>query len=305
MTPARKRALDMAADGLIRAKSALAHEAGCSSGVDRRAGRVRQPRRGCDPGEALSRCPIRTHATTEFSEHQAAAVHALRSAVDGANFSVTLLDGVTGSGKTEVYFEAVARTLEAGQQAVIMLPEIALTIQFMNRFKARFGCQPVEWHSALSPPERGRVWKAAATGEARVRRRRAIGAFSALPGSRPDRRRRGARRRLQAGRPRALSGARHGRRARQPRQVPGRAGVGDAVDREPRQCAHRALSPSSYFRAASRASSCRRSRPSICAQDQPDKGQVAGAAAGRGGDRDARQQASRRCCSSIAAATRR
>ena len=111
--------------------------------------------------------------------HQAAAVQALRAAVDGANFSVTLLDGVTGSGKTEVYFEAVARCLEPGSQALIMLPEIALTSQFMDRFKARFGCQPVEWHSALSPPERGRVWKAAATGEARVRRRRPLGAFPA------------------------------------------------------------------------------------------------------------------------------
>ena len=78
-----------------------------------------------------------------FSPEQDAAVHALRSAVDGANFSVSLLDGVTGSGKTEVYFEAVARTLERGHQALIMLPEIALTSQFMDRFTKRFGCQPV------------------------------------------------------------------------------------------------------------------------------------------------------------------
>ncbi len=103
-------------------------------------------------------------------------MHALRSAVDGGNFSTTLLDGVTGSGKTEVYFEAVARTLERGHQALIMLPEIALTDQFMRRFEARFGCPPVEWHSALSGPERGRVWRAAATGEARV----IVGARSAL-----------------------------------------------------------------------------------------------------------------------------
>src|SRR6202008_3511300 len=91
-------------------------------------------------------------------------------------FSVTLLDGVTGSGKTEVYFEAVARALEKGRQALIMLPEIALTSQFMNRFAARFGCPPVEWHSALSSAERGRAWRGAATGEARV----VVGARSAL-----------------------------------------------------------------------------------------------------------------------------
>ena len=102
-------------------------------------------------------------------------MHAMRAAADGA-FSVTLLDGVTGSGKTEVYFEAVARTLEQGRQALIMLPEIALTSQFMDRFTARFGCAPVEWHSALSSPERARAWRAAATGEARV----VVGARSAL-----------------------------------------------------------------------------------------------------------------------------
>ena len=88
--------------------------------------------------------------------------HAMRAAADARSFSVTLLDGVTGSGKTEVYFEAVARTLEQGRQALIMLPEIALTSQFMDRFTARFGCQPVEWHSALSSARAG----------ARVARRR-------------------------------------------------------------------------------------------------------------------------------------
>ncbi|MEM8628362.1 MAG: primosomal protein N', partial [Pseudomonadota bacterium] len=92
------------------------------------------------------------------------------------NFSVSLLDGVTGSGTTEVYFEAVAEALRVGRQALIMLPEIALTSQFLNRFEDRFGCPPVEWHSALSAPERGRIWRAVATGEARV----VIGARSAL-----------------------------------------------------------------------------------------------------------------------------
>src|SRR5690606_34437470 len=120
--------------------------------------------------------PDPAHATVTFTEAQQEAVETLAVAVEAQTFSVSLLDGVTGSGKTEVYFEAVARTLEQGRQALIMLPEIALTSQFMDRFKARFGCAPAEWHSALPGPERGRVWRAAATGEARV----IAGARSAL-----------------------------------------------------------------------------------------------------------------------------
>ena len=120
--------------------------------------------------------PNPAHAEVEFSDAQAVAVHAMRAAADARCFSVTLLDGVTGSGKTEVYFEAVARALEQGRQALIMLPEIALTSQFMDRFTGRFGCPPVEWHSALSSAERARAWRAAANGEARV----VVGARSAL-----------------------------------------------------------------------------------------------------------------------------
>ncbi len=175
MTPARKRALDIAADGLIRAKSALASEAACSTGVID--GLIEA---GClvevvIPERRFPR-PDPAHATVTFTDAQQEAVETLTAAVEAGTFSVSLLDGVTGSGKTEVYFEAVARTLEQGRQALIMLPEIALTSQFMDRFKARFGAAPAEWHSALSGPERGRVWRAAATGEARV----IVGARSAL-----------------------------------------------------------------------------------------------------------------------------
>ncbi len=175
MTPARRRALDIAADGLIRAKSALASEAACSTGVID--GLIEA---GClvevvIPERRFPR-PDPAHATVTFTDAQQEAVETLSAAVGAGAFSVSLLDGVTGSGKTEVYFEAVARALEQGRQALIMLPEIALTSQFMDRFKARFGCAPAEWHSALSGPERGRVWRAAATGEARV----IAGARSAL-----------------------------------------------------------------------------------------------------------------------------
>ena len=93
-----------------------------------------------------------------------------------ASFSVSLIDGVTGSGKTEVYFEAVAESLRQGRQTLILLPEIALTNQFLQRFEARFGCRPQEWHSAISSGERARIWRAVAEGEAKV----IAGARSAL-----------------------------------------------------------------------------------------------------------------------------
>ena len=175
MTPARTRALEIAADGAIRAKSALAGEAQCSTGVIDGLVAAGNLVEVAIPEKRYPQ-PEPGHHATEFSPEQARAVHALQSAVDAGSFSVTLLDGVTGSGKTEVYFEAVARTLQAGQQALIMLPEIALTDQFMRRFEQRFGCAPVEWHSALAAPERGRVWRAVATGEARI----IVGARSGL-----------------------------------------------------------------------------------------------------------------------------
>ena len=175
MTPARKRAIEVASDGLVRAKTALAAEAGCSTGVVDGLVEAGMLVEVAIPDRRFP-VPNPAHSVVEFSEQQAAAVHMLRSAVDAASFSVTLLDGVTGSGKTEVYFEAVARTLEHGRQALIMLPEIALTSQFTSRFERRFGSPAAEWHSALGPAERARVWRAVATGEARV----VAGARSAL-----------------------------------------------------------------------------------------------------------------------------
>ncbi len=175
MSPARTRALEFAADGMIRTKSELAQLAACSTGVID--GLVQA---GTLVDVALPERPFPrpnpTHCQTEFTEGQAQAVAGLISAVDGATFSVTLLDGVTGSGKTEVYFEAVARTLAAGHQALIMLPEIALTSQFLDRFERRFGVKPVEWHSALAATERGRIWKGVARGDVRC----VVGARSAL-----------------------------------------------------------------------------------------------------------------------------
>ncbi len=175
MTAARIKALDIANDGLIRAKSELAHAAGCSTGVIDGLVLAGSLVEVAIPERGFPR-PNPRHDTTQFTDDQTRAVATLRSAVAGDNFSVTLLDGVTGSGKTEVYFEAVAATLASGHQALVMLPEIALTSQFLDRFQRRFGVKPVEWHSALSGPERGRIWKGVARGEVRC----VVGARSAL-----------------------------------------------------------------------------------------------------------------------------
>jgi primosomal protein N' (replication factor Y) len=108
----------------------------------------------------------------------AAIVDAVRRSVakpeDG--FTVKLLDGVTGSGKTEVYFEAIAATLAAGRQALVLLPEIALTAQWLKRFTARFDAPPFEWHSDLTGAERRHGWRAVISGAASV----VVGARSAL-----------------------------------------------------------------------------------------------------------------------------
>ncbi|MEQ1687877.1 MAG: primosomal protein N' [Sphingopyxis sp.] len=114
-------------------------------------------------------------APPALSAEQAQAAGQLTAAV-GTGFQPFLLDGVTGSGKTEVYFEAVAEALRQGKQALILLPEIALTQPMLRRFEARFGCAPVAWHSDLGPAERRRAWHAIAHGHASV----TIGARSAL-----------------------------------------------------------------------------------------------------------------------------
>jgi primosomal protein N' (replication factor Y) len=174
LTAARKRALEIAGDGLIRAKGALAAQARCSTAVIDGLVAAGTLIEVAIPEPRLP-APNPGHRTTVFAPAQERAVHAMRAAAAG-QFSVALLDGVTGSGKTQVYFEAVADTLRRGRQALIMLPEIALTGQFMDRFAERFGCAPVEWHSALSASERARAWRGASTGEARV----VVGARSAL-----------------------------------------------------------------------------------------------------------------------------
>jgi len=107
---------------------------------------------------------------------QDAAAEDLKRQVLKQDFNVSLLDGVTGSGKTEVYFEAIAQTLKMGSQVLVLVPEIALTQAGIKRFKARFGVEPAQWHSQLSDAMRRRVWRETAHGRARL----IVGARSAL-----------------------------------------------------------------------------------------------------------------------------
>ena len=107
---------------------------------------------------------------------QIAAGDALVACVAQGGYNATLLKGVTGSGKTEVYLEAVAETLRMGRQALVLLPEIALTADFLTRVEARFGAKPAEWHSGVTMTERRRLWRMVAQGEAGL----VVGARSAL-----------------------------------------------------------------------------------------------------------------------------
>ncbi|CUH36101.1 Primosomal protein N' [Jannaschia seosinensis] len=107
---------------------------------------------------------------------QETAADALRDALRGGGYGTTLLRGVTGSGKTEVYLEAVAEALRMGRQALVLLPEIALSAEFLTRVEARFGAKPAEWHSGVTQAERRRTWAKTASGQARL----IVGARSAL-----------------------------------------------------------------------------------------------------------------------------
>jgi primosomal protein N' (replication factor Y) len=111
-----------------------------------------------------------------FSAEQATAAERLTRAVVAQEFSVSLLDGVTGSGKTEVYFDAIAACIRQKKQALVLLPEIALSAQFKTRFLKRFGAEPAIWHSEITPAQRRQIWLGAAGGHSRV----VIGARSAL-----------------------------------------------------------------------------------------------------------------------------
>ena len=176
MTPARARVLRALADGFTHVKGDAAREAGVSPGVIDGLIDEGTLESVVLPPEPLMRAPDPDFRKPDFSLGQLAAADALRLTVNQGGYTVTLLDGVTGSGKTEVYFEAVAENIRRGHQTLILMPEIALTAGFLDRFAARFGVRPAEWHSQLPPRRRARTWEAVAQNEVQV----VVGARSAL-----------------------------------------------------------------------------------------------------------------------------
>jgi primosomal protein N' (replication factor Y) len=178
LTPSRARVLAAFAEhgNLGLAPGELAHLAGVTpaviKGLEDQGVLLREAAPRDPPFPALDpAAPPR-----DLSPAQAEAAAALRRAVRAGIYSTTLLKGVTGSGKTEVYLEAVAEALSLGRQALVLLPEIALSVEFLDRVEARFRARPAEWHSGVTQAARRRAWAAVATGDARL----VVGARSAL-----------------------------------------------------------------------------------------------------------------------------
>ncbi len=175
MTPQRAAAIE-ALDGEQATIRELAGIAGVSEGVLR--GLVNQG--VIEPVEVSIDRPYpqadADHHQPALSPDQLSVAKTLVKAVESRKFEPFLLDGVTGSGKTETYFEPVAEAIRMGRQVLVLLPEIALTENFLSRFEERFGAAPVQWHSSLKSTERRRAWRAIAEGSAQV----IVGARSAL-----------------------------------------------------------------------------------------------------------------------------
>jgi primosomal protein N' (replication factor Y) len=188
LTPARARVIEAAQGGLVHVKRELAMAASVSTGViDGLVDEGTLETVALKP-EPVAELPDIDHARTALSATQQGAAHVLAAAVatcaaalpapggGAASPPVILLEGVTGSGKTEVYFEAVAEAVRQGRQALILMPEIALTAQFLDRFARRFGVRPAQWHSGVSGRRRERLFSGIAAGQVKV----VAGARSAL-----------------------------------------------------------------------------------------------------------------------------
>lgn len=176
LSAARRRVLAVLEDGPPRLPAELAREAGCGGSVVKGMAAAGLLEVVLLPGFDPVPQPDLARPRANLGETQREVADTLIDTVAIDGYSTTLIDGVTGSGKTEVYFEAVAAALARGRQVLVLLPEIALSGHWLDRFAARFGVRPVEWHSELTPVQRRRNWRAVALGEARV----VVGARSAL-----------------------------------------------------------------------------------------------------------------------------
>ena len=176
LTAARRRVLEQLKDGPAMPAAELAHLAGVGTSVVKTMASVgllesveRVVRRSFPQPDGMRDGPT-------LSPAQKAAADGLVEKVKAHAFAAMLLDGVPGAGKTEVYFEAIAAALSAGRQVLVLLPEIALTAQWLRRFEDRFGAPPAPWHSGLTSLERRETWRAIAEGRVGV----VVGARSAL-----------------------------------------------------------------------------------------------------------------------------
>ncbi len=176
ITAARQRVIDVAKDSGGWTMGDLAKEAGVSSSVVKGLEQVGFVESYHEVPDFSFPVPAPNIKGPELSVGQREAADDLMSRVREHAFSTVVLDGVTGSGKTEVYFEAVEAAMQEGRQVLVLLPEIALSSQWLDRFEQRFGVAPAEWHSELTPALRRKTWRAVAAGKAPV----VVGARSAL-----------------------------------------------------------------------------------------------------------------------------
>jgi primosomal protein N' (replication factor Y) (superfamily II helicase) len=177
LTPARRRVLGTLSETSVETVAETARRAGVGAAVVRgliAAGLAAEHLAPAVPPRIEQ--PDWRLQGPHLSPAQAKAAQRLVERVESGGFRVTVLDGVTGSGKTETYFAAIAAALARGRQVLVLLPEIALSAQWLERFRRRFGANPAEWHSDIGPTQRRDTWRAIADGRARV----VVGARSAL-----------------------------------------------------------------------------------------------------------------------------
>jgi primosomal protein N' (replication factor Y) len=176
LTPTRIRVLQALAEGPPSPAADLARRAGCSVGVVRALAALGLVETVALPSRVQRETPDWRRPAAHMSSAQEVAAEDLVAKVKQGGFTTTLLDGVTGSGKTEVYFAAIAAALERGRQVLVLLPEIALSGQWLKRYAERFGAEPAQWHSDLGHAERRDTWRGVAEGTVPV----VVGARSAL-----------------------------------------------------------------------------------------------------------------------------
>ncbi len=176
LSPKRQKVMEILQDGAVLRPFEIAEKSGVSAGVVKGM---------ADKGllevvKIYNSAPCRKPDIYKdgelLSEDQRGVADTLCAYVRKGGYHAALLDGVTGAGKTEVYFEAVAEALKQDKQVLILLPEIALSNVFLDRFQSRFGCVPALWHSNLTPAQRRTTWRGVAQGHSKV----IVGARSAL-----------------------------------------------------------------------------------------------------------------------------